>query len=324
MLESSLLVLDHSSADFCPVQCTPPQLSEEKKVCLSKSRTRSPGVVVTMPLNHPRARGYSSSLSDRLSDRVGRSRSRVRDSKDQGGSGSDIRQNSGRRYHSRDSYSSMRMRPRPLSPPGDLSYRPAARGIRLPPSRGRSSSAQASPEILLSPREWPSALGVRRSRPRFGFGESPPLSHSLDGRPDRDTTAAAEEPSLPPGVVNFPTGKKLASFIQTDVGDLRSKEFRAIRKYEEVPEDGDSAGEPAIANFRVELEVVPRISFTRDQLAMLHESFRILRPRFPVRCRYKACSVLRGPCREAWANMITIPGMFLFFFFQIFLSHFCF
>ena len=83
----------------------------------------------------------------------------------------------------------------------------------------------------------------------------------------------------------------------TNPDDLRHREFYQFGRNKWKPGD--------------KFEVVPRPVFTDDDLARLDAHFRILRPTFPVRCRHKVCSTLRGPLKEKWCNMITVPGVLL-------------
>ena len=242
-----------------------------------------------MPLDRPRASGYSSPLTGRLG---GRSRSRLREFSPEASTSTSSsclsRGRSGGRHYSRDSSSrQLRIRPRPLSPPSDL-----------PVSYGRSLRLSS---LHRSPRRWPSSHHSPEGA-RCRSGSSPPLRHSLDGQAARHLksssmpiTAGQIKSRLPAGVVVFPSGGMLATAAVgvSNPNDLRHREF-------------DQSG-PRHSKF----EVVPCPVFTDDDLARLDAHFRILRPTFPVRCRYKICSTLRGPCKERWCNMITVPGVLL-------------
>ena len=214
------------------------------------------------------------------------------------------------RHHSRDSFSALRIRPRPLSPPFDMSHRPS-RGLRLSPRRDCPTPRAGSPGLsrARSPRAWPSAFGDRGSRAsRVWFGDSPPLRQSLDGRP-RAKSAPSSPPSsskarsrLPPGVVKFPSGNLLAtaSVGVTNRKDLRHKEF----KWPDTPLARHGARKHS-------MEVLARPLLSPEDLEAIRGQFKILRMTFPVRCKFKACASIRGPCRELWTNMITVPGVLL-------------
>ena len=229
----------------------------------------------------------------------------------------------GQRHHSRDSLASLRIRPRPLSPPFSSPYGPR-RGLCLSPTRSRFPGPR-------SPREWPSTMPGRSSGFRGQYGESPPLLHSLAGRPSRSSRAASApgfhargsgkvRAGLPPGVVVFPSGNMLAtaSVAVINKEDLRHTEFK-ITDTNDL-EEGKEGSSPAIRGRSqvVKIEVVPRPYFTDEDLIRLEAHFKILRPRFPVRCKYKACATLRGPLRELWCNMITVPGKSLLYFESLF------
>ena len=294
-----------------------------------------------MPLDKPRGSRYSSPLD-------GRSRSRVRDGVKRGGEVGDVSETSttsssgfsggplvrgigSSRHHSRDSVAGLRVRVHPLSPPYDLPYRPG-RGLRLSPNRGRSRASRASSSRsrherapspqLRSPRAWPSMSGPDwpSAFPRRRLGVSPPLAQSLDGRPRRHSSLPASPPPagssgksrsrvlLPEGVVVFPLGNMLAtaSIGVTDPSDMRSHEFTFGRR---------SPG----GNLGTQMEVVPRPLFLPEDIVRLESHFEILCPVFPVRCKYMACATLRGPCKELWVNMITVPGKYCHFHFFILL-----